>query len=108
MTYPLKFREKVFSVKEKQGLTFEQTSERFDIPIRTLFRWTNQLKPKTTRNKPATKVPMELLVEDVEKQPDAYLKERAERFNVSTTAIHYALKRLGISYKKNSKTSESQ
>ena len=39
MTYPLQFRQKVFSTKEKFHLTFEQTSQRFDVPIRTLFRW---------------------------------------------------------------------
>ena len=51
MTYPLKFRQKVFVVKDKFHLTFEQTSERFDIPIRTLFRWQNKLEPCLTRTK---------------------------------------------------------
>jgi len=37
MTYSLDFRQKVFAVKAKKNLTFEETSERFDIPIRTLF-----------------------------------------------------------------------
>ena len=58
MTYPLKFRQKVFATKEKFQLTFQETSERFDIPIRTLFRWQHQLEPCTRRNKPATKVNM--------------------------------------------------
>jgi hypothetical protein len=56
MTYPLKLRQHVFSVKEKNKLTFEQTSERFDIPIRTLFRWHQKLEPCTSRNKPAIKI----------------------------------------------------
>ena len=42
-TYPLEFRRKVFATKEKFQLTFQETSERFDTPIRTLFRWQRQL-----------------------------------------------------------------
>ncbi|WP_198243707.1 IS630 transposase-related protein [methane-oxidizing endosymbiont of Gigantopelta aegis] len=107
MTYPLKFRQKVFAVKEKYGLTFEQTSERFDVPIRTLFRWQKKLEPCLTRNKPATKIDMEALKKDVERYPDDYQWERAKRFNVSQRAIGYALKRLGFSNKKNTQTSKS-
>ncbi len=70
MTYPLKFREKAPVVTDKYHLTFEQTSERFDIPIRTLFRWQNKLEPCLTRNKPATKIDMEALKKDVEQYPD--------------------------------------
>ena len=108
MTYPLKFREKVFVVKEKYHLTFEQTSERFDIPIRTLFRWQNKLEPCLTRNKPATKIDMEALKKDVEQHPDDYQWERAKPFNVSQSTIGLALKRLGISNKKNPKASKNR
>ncbi|MDE1465649.1 helix-turn-helix domain-containing protein [Spartinivicinus poritis] len=45
MTYSLDFRQHVFKYKEKEGLTFEQTSEHFDIGLRTLFRWQNNLEP---------------------------------------------------------------
>ena len=108
MTYPLKFRQKVFAVKDKYELTFEETSQRFDVPIRTLFRWSKKIEPQTTRNKPATKINMELLAQDVKNSPDDYLWERAERFNVRLESIFYALKRLKVSYKKNTKTSESR
>jgi len=108
MTYPLKFRQKVFVVKEKYHLTFEQTSERFDIPIRTLFRWQNKLEPCLTRNKPATKIDMEALKKDVGQHPDDYQWERAKRFNVGQSTIGLALKRLGISNKKNPKASKSR
>jgi len=100
MTYPLKFRQKVFAVKEKYDLTFEEASQRFDVPIRTLFRWHKKLEPQTTRNKPASKIDMTLLAQDIKDFPDAYLWERAERFNVRLESIFYALKRLGISHKK--------
>ena len=108
MTYPLKFRQQVFAVKDKYKLTYEQASERFDISIRTLFRWQNKLEPCLTRNKPATKIDMEALKKDVEQHPDDYQWERAKRFNVSQSTIGSALKRLGISNKKNSKASQSR
>ena len=72
MTYSLKFRQKVFATKAQFNLTCEEVSERFDISIRTLFRWQLTLEPYTTRNKPATKLNMDQLAHDVEAYPDAY------------------------------------
>jgi transposase len=102
MAYSLDFRKRVFKVKDKEGLTFEATSKRFHIPIRTLFRWQQRLEPKTTRNKPATKVDMVALKTDIEKRPDAFLHERAALLEVSVSGVFYALRRLNISHKKNS------
>jgi len=107
MTYPLKFRQKVFAVKEKNGLTYEQTSERFDVSIRTLFRWELNLEPKKTRNR-ASKIDMTLLEEDLLEYSDDYLWERAKRFNVAKSTMFYAIKRLGITCKKNTKSSQSK
>jgi len=104
MTYSLDFRQKVFQIKEKRKLTFEQTSDYFDISIRTLFRWSKQLEPKQYRNKPATKIDMDELAKEVKLRPDEYQWERAKRFGVTQSAIQYALKRLGVSYKKNTET----
>ena len=101
MAYSLDFRQQVFKLKEKEQLTFQETSDRFGIPIRTLFRWQNRIEPKQTRNKPASKLDMEALLKDVEQNPDHYQYERAKKFGVSQSAIFYALKRLGISNKKN-------
>ena len=108
MTYPLQFREKVFATKDKFDLTFEETSQRFDIPIRTLFRWQQKIAPCVTRDKPASKIDMDALARHVDDYPDAYLHERATVFGVTFQAIHCALKRLGISYKKNATASKSQ
>ena len=101
MAYSLEFRKQVFKIKQKEKLTFEQTSDRFSIPIRTLFRWQHRIEPRKIRNKPATKVDMDLLAKDVKDNPDLYQYERAKKFGVSQSAIFYALKRLKISYKKN-------
>ena len=108
MTYSLDFRQKVMDYKTKKGLTFEQTSPHFDIGIRTLFRWSTSLSPCNKRQKPATKMDMDALKHDVENSPDAYQWERALRFGVHQSTIYYALKRLEISYKKNTTTSKSQ
>ena len=44
---------------------------------------------------------MEKLRGDIREYPDAFQHERAKRFDVSASAIFYALRRLGITYKKN-------
>ena len=59
MTYSIDFRRKVFAIKEKEGLSFEQASKRFGIGKTTLVRWTKKLEPELSRNKPATKINMD-------------------------------------------------
>jgi len=103
MAYSLDFRQKVFAYKEKHQLTFEQTSQHFEINIATLFRWQNKLTSSIGQNRTAYKIDMDALKEDVEKFPDDYQWERAKRLNVGQSAIHYALKRLKMSFKKNTK-----
>lgn len=107
MCYSLDFRKRVFAVKKKENLTFSKTSKRFHIPMNTLFRWQKRMEPKTTRNKPATKIDMEALRRDIGKRPDRFQYERAQDFGVTQGAIWFALKRLAISYKKNSVSSKS-
>ena len=79
----------------------------FGINPATIFRWLKRIEPCKTRNKPATKIDMEELKKDVELYPDAYQRKRAERLKVSESCIFYALKRLNITHKKNSKVSKS-
>ena len=107
MTYCLDFREIVMDYKAKEGLTFEQTSHHFGVGIRTLFRWNKALSPCRHRQKPATKIDMDALKADIQDWPDDYQWERAKRLGVSQSCIHYALKRLGVSYKKTLKHSKA-
>ena len=100
MTYPLEFRKKVMEVKAKHGLTYQQTAERFFIGKDTLTRWHKCLEPKANKNRPAIKLDIIELQKDVKQYPDAYQYERAERLNVSSSCIFYALKRMKISFKK--------
>ena len=106
--YPLAYRQKVLSVRKEEGLTIAEVAERFCVGVATVMRWIKNLQPKTKRNKPATKIDMEALKRDVERYPDAYQFERAKRLGVSRQGIWYALKRLGVSYKKNATTPKSR
>jgi transposase len=103
MTYPIKYRQKVFAIKAKKGLTFEETGEHFEIPIRTLFRWSKRLEPYEKHRYHKSKIDKEKLLEDVNVYPDAYQKERALRLGVSESCVCITLKKLKISYKKNTK-----
>jgi len=107
MTYSLDFRKKVLSIREKEGLSFAQAAKRFGISVNSIFLWSKKLEPNRTKNRPPIKIGTEALLEDVRKYPDAYNHERAKRFNVSSSGISCALKRLGITYKKNVKSPKS-
>ena len=96
------------AIKEKEKLTYDETAKRFQIGKTTLVRWHTKLEPQLTRNKPATKINMEALKQDLIEHPDAYQHERAERLGVSIRCVGYALKRIGVTYKKNTQASESR
>ncbi len=104
MGYSLDFRQRTLAYNEEKQFTFEKTSEHFNVSLRTLFRWANHITPCTVRKKPATKVDMQALEKDVQSHPDDYQWERAKRLGVCQPAIHYALKRTNITFKKNTKT----
>lgn len=108
MTYSLDFRRKVFAVKEKENLTLSEVAKRFDIGLASVVRWSANIAPKNTRNKPPTKINMEALQQDIIDYPDAYQYERAHRLNVSKSGIWHALQRLKVTYKKNSGASQSR
>ena len=99
MTYPTKFRAHVLSIKKKEKLTFEQASHRFSIGSATLKRWSKSLEPKLYTARQG-KIDLDKLRKDVEDNPDDYQYERAARFKVVQSAIHVALKKLNITYKK--------
>ncbi|WP_416430794.1 IS630 transposase-related protein [Piscirickettsia salmonis] len=52
MGYPVEFRRKVFKLKEKKGLTYEEVSELFGVSMRTLFRWNTRIEIKKKAPKP--------------------------------------------------------
>ena len=108
MTYSSDFRRKVLSVREEEGLTIAQVAARFCVGIASVTRWIKNPEPQRTRNKPATKIDMEALARDVRDYPDAYQYERARRLGVSAKGVGHALRRMGITYKKNTQASTSK
>ena len=108
MRHGLELRKHIMKIKEEENLTFEETAKRFGVSIRSLFRWQQRIEPKLKHNKPPTKIDEDRLRRHVEEYPDAYLRERAELFGVSESAIRKAFKRMGITRKKNTRTSQSR
>ena len=96
MSYPVIYRKRVIEYR-KEGHTLEETGKTFKIAVSTIQRWEKQLKEKgdlenKPLNRPFKKINPEKLKE--------YIKETAEVFNCSTTAVIKAFKRLGITRKK--------
>lgn len=108
MTYSTDFRQKVLLLKEQEKLNFAEAALRFGVSKASIVRWSNRLELKRTREKPWTKIDREKLLKDIEVYPDAYQYERALRLAVSRRGIGDALKRLGVSRKKNTVASESK
>ena len=106
MTYSIDFRKQVLR-SIAGGFTVRQAAAFYQISTSTIHSWTQMLEPKTTRNKAPTKIPDDVLLNDVKQYPDDYQYERAQRLNCSKTGIHHALKRLGISQKKDLRTPKS-
>lgn len=101
MSYDEKFRRHVLRIREKENLSFEKTAKRFGIGKQTIYNWTKRIEEKKTRNRLPKNLCLKALEEDVIANPDSYQRERAAKFGVSESCIRRALKRLGISYKKN-------
>ena len=106
MAYDEKFRERAVAFKDS-GHTFEQLKEVFGIYCQSYCKWkenkesTGLFVPKTEKATRKRKIDPEELKLAIEEKPDAYLRELAEKFNCSITAIHKRLKQLKITYKKN-------
>ena len=56
MTYPISFRRHVLGVKEREGLTFLEASERFAVGIASLVRWNKEIEPQVYRRERGLKI----------------------------------------------------
>ena len=106
MAYNLQFINKVLKLRSE--LSIQKLSKKFNISTRTIQNWIQGKLPTGKRNKHNVKLDLELLREDVKNYPDSYQYERAKRLMVSEACIWSNLKKLDITYKKNSKTSKSR
>lgn len=77
-----------------------KVAKRFGVGLASVLRWSKNIEAIKKRNR-STRTDMEALKRDVEQYPDAYQHERATRLGVSDYCVWYALKRLGVTYKKN-------
>jgi transposase len=103
MAYSIDFIKRAVAYRQ-EGHTFEQLREAFNIPSATFYDWEEKLnngyydiKIKRERRR---KIDKEALKKAVAEKPDAFLKEYAEQFNCTPTAVFYALKNLNITLKK--------
>ena len=106
MTYSLDFRKQVLKSLD-EGMTFAEAAEFYNLSPTTIQNWKRRVHSKTTRQTKPYKIPDEALRKDVESYPDDYHYERARRFNCTAPAICEALKRLGISQKKDLRAPKS-
>lgn len=108
MSYDIKFRQHVLKIRASEKLSLTRVATRFGISKQSVYNWTKRIEEKKKRFKPCTKIDMSCLADDVKTYPDAYQYERSGRLKVSVRCVGYALKRLGVTYKKNADASQSQ
>ncbi|PKH80874.1 IS630 transposase-related protein [Psychrobacter sp. 4Bb] len=107
MTYSADFRAQVIKSVKNKDMTIRQACTFYNVSKTALQRWLKNPSIKQSRDKPPSKIPNEALLQDVAQYPDDYMYERAQRLNCSKSGIEIALKRLGISQKKDLGTSKS-
>lgn len=106
MTYSVDLREKIIAYIQKGGSVVD-AAQLFGVGRREIHRWLAQLKAEGHINKKTYvrtkfKINREILQSDIDNNPDAYLKERAEIFKVSPSGIWRALQTIKITRKKKS------
>jgi transposase len=89
-----------------EGHTFAELKKAFKVYPATYYQWrtllqeSGALTPRQIPGRPP-QIDMDLLKETVDKTPDSYLRELAEPFGVSATAVFYALRKMNYTLKKN-------
>jgi transposase len=105
MAYDEKYRARAVAFKDN-GHTFEQLKEVFGIHSAAYYRWvknkamTGFYAPKSGKRTRKRKIDPVELKSTVEEKPDIYLRELAEKFDCSTTAVYKRLQQLKITKKK--------
>ena len=103
MSYPLSF--KLQAIKYRKSHTAYETEKELQVSRSTVYRWERQLRAGGNLNnkpviRPHKKVDPDLLKAYMKLNEDAYLKEIAQEFGCSITAIQKALKKHNIQRKK--------
>lgn len=98
MAYSLDYRRLILS-KLESGASYRALARDYNLSKTTIQKWKKDINRKLRLSKPL-KIDNDKLREDVAMYPDDYQHERAVRFNCSQRAIGIALKRIGITQKK--------
>jgi len=112
MAYSIDLRSRVTDFI-KAGHTQEETRVVFKVGITTIKRWmsllseTGNLACKELERRPS-KFESEKLNAYIEENPNALLKDVAEKFNGSISGAFYALEREKITFKKKRFTTKSE
>jgi len=98
------FKQRAVAYKD-EGHTLKELKEAFGIPAETYYQWKERLENgyyemEFVRER-KRKIDKIKLKQAVAEKPDAYLRELAEQFDCSETAVFYALEKLSITRKKN-------
>jgi transposase len=103
MAYSMDYRKRAVAYKE-EGHTFKQLREAFGIPSETYYQWKEKLDSgyyeTPIKQERGRKIDKEALRQAAADMPDAFLKEYAEPFGCTATAVFYALEKLDITRKK--------
>lgn len=111
-SYSIDLRERVLQYLEKNK-NREAASRLFQVGVATIYRWLSR-KKETGHVKPLSrpyvykKIDDQKLIDYIEKNPDHFLSEIAEHFNLTLQAVFYALKRLKITRKKSSRSTRKE
>lgn len=100
MSYSKDLRERVIRFVQEGGSKVD-AARVFKIGRGTVYLWLTNPIAKKTGPKASFKLDWSKVKSRVETSPDVFIKELAAEFNVSNTAIWYALKRLNLPRKKN-------
>ena len=89
-----------------KGHTIAEASEVFEVGTATIKEWRKlQKETGSLAKRPLKRTPKKIdpkkLNAYIEEHPDAYLREIAEVFDCSITAVFKALKKLNFTLKKN-------
>jgi len=96
MSYSLDLRKKVIDYVENGG-SITKAAALFNIGRATIYRWLSREKLEATKVKHRQrKLDWKALSKDVQENPEARLRDRAEKFGVRPSAICYALKKMKV------------
>jgi len=102
MPYHVELRKKVIDYIDRTG-NVTKASKIFGISRASIYRWLGRkdLKPTVVKTR-QRKINKQALYEDVKKNPDDKLIDRAKKFGVTISAISHAFKKMNITRKKKS------